>query len=139
MRRDDLYYTWKKGQDFLLSQFFSTKEFDCKCSRPECVEQKVSAELIDRLTWFRAATKSAIEINSGFRCEEHQAALRKAKVNTVVARTSQHTEGKGADVWIKSLTIDQALPIAEEKFDSIGVGRNFLHVDLRVGKRRWKY
>jgi hypothetical protein len=51
----ELYYEWNKGDaPHLLSTYFSTSEFSCKCSYPECVRQKIAIELVDKLTRVRA-------------------------------------------------------------------------------------
>jgi uncharacterized protein YcbK (DUF882 family) len=81
-----------------------------------------------------------MRITSGFRCSEHQQAIRNSGVSTVVAKKSTHEKGDAADISVSSLTSLNLLPIAEKQFKSIGIANNFIHVDLRDDKiRRWKY
>jgi uncharacterized protein YcbK (DUF882 family) len=137
---EDNYYIWNKGDNFWINNWFKTKEFECKCTNKECIEQKIAVELITRLTVIREYTKSPMRITSGFRCSEHQQAIRNSGVSTVVAKKSTHEKGDAADISVSSLTSLNLLPIAEKQFKSIGIANNFIHVDLRDDKiRRWKY
>lgn len=141
MKKENGYFVWNKGvKREYLSDFFTTKELECKCTRDTCKEQRISEELITKLTTIREEINSPLFITSAFRCPEHQEHLRSAGVNTVVAKKSQHELGNAVDVSSGSLTIDKFLEVCERYFDSIGVARNFLHLDTRKGvKRRWKY
>jgi uncharacterized protein YcbK (DUF882 family) len=137
---EDNYYIWNKGDNFWINNWFKTKEFECKCTNKKCIEQKIAVELITRLTVIREYTKSPMRITSGFRCSEHQQAIRNSGVSTVVAKKSTHEKGDAADISVSSLTSLNLLPIAEKQFKSIGIANNFIHVDLRDDKiRRWKY
>ncbi len=123
-----------------MNNWFKTKEFECKCTNKECIDQRISVELIDRLTKLRLEVNSPIRINSGFRCSKHQEAIRNSGVSTVVAKKSTHELGDAADISVSSLIVPVTIPFAEKHFKSIGVANNFLHVDLRDDKvRRWKY
>lgn len=134
------YYIWTKGDNLWLNNWFKTKEFECKCTNKECIEQKISVELIKKLTTIREYTKSPMRITSGFRCSKHQESIRNSGVSTVVAKKSTHEKGDAADISVSSLTPLNLLPIVEKQFKSIGIANNFLHVDLRDDKeRRWKY
>jgi zinc D-Ala-D-Ala carboxypeptidase len=134
----ELYYEWNKGDaPHLLSTYFSTSEFSCKCSYPECVRQKIAIELVDKLTRVRAAVGKPIQINSGYRCNRHQADLvAGGQVETV--QHSTHELGRAADITCRLMT--PLLEECEKEFKAIGVARNWLHVDLRDDKtRRWTY
>jgi uncharacterized protein YcbK (DUF882 family) len=136
----DGYYIWKKGDDLWINNWFKTKEFECKCTNKDCVDQKIAVELIERLTAIREYTKSPMRISSGFRCSKHQEAIRNSGTSTVVAKKSTHEKGDAADISVSSLTTLNLLLVAEKQFKSIGIANNFLHVDLRDDKtRRWKY
>lgn len=140
MKLENGYFIWKKGaKKEYLSNWFTTKEFECQCSYDTCVEQRISKELIDKLTRIREEVKSPLFITSGFRCEKHQEDLRKKGANTVVAKKSQHELGNAVDVWCGSLTTLDFLKVCERYFKSIGVALNFLHLDTRPEYRRWKY
>lgn len=133
-------YTWKKGDSFWINNWFKTSEFSCKCKHPECIEQKISIELINRLTDIREEVKSPMRIHSGFRCSAHQADIRKSGVSTVVAKKSTHELGNAADISVSRLIPAELMHVAARKFHSIGIALNFIHVDLRDDKvRRWNY
>ena len=136
----DGYYVWKKGDVYPFNKYFSSAEFSCKCSHKECVDQKVSKILIDKLTELREAVQEPLKISSGYRCAAHQDDVRKSEVSTVVAKNSQHELGNAADVVPTRTPTSQLEKIAARFFDAIGVASTFIHVDLRTGaKRRWIY
>lgn len=157
----NVFFTWKKGERVQLSEFFATHEFECRCNFKECVEQKISLELVRRLDRLRKGAGSTVRIHSAYRCAAKQQQLRddadqakkenieRAKAGlpplvtqlTVVATTtSTHELGFAADVSCSKLTIPALLPQAALQFKSIGIALNFLHLDLRDDKeRRWKY
>lgn len=140
VKQENGYYIWTKGENEFLSNNFKTGEFSCQCKNADCVEQKIAIELIDHLQWLREASNSPVRLHSGFRCKKHQDALRASGTLTVVAtKTSQHELGNAVDVSSSRLTSGELLKLAELKFESIGIASNFLHLDLRQGKRRWNY
>lgn len=135
------FYSWKKGVDIKLSTHFNSKEFTCHCNFPDCINQRISKQLIDKLEIIRVEIDQPLIVTSGFRCMKHQAFLRAAGVNTVVAKQSQHELGNAADIVPEDQNNIRTtfLETVESEFDSIGLSDNFLHVDLRQGKRRWEY
>jgi len=133
------YFVWNKGDAFILSPYFNTKEFSCQCNFPTCVKQRVSRVLIDKLDLVRKEADQSLIITSGFRCRKHQEFLRSSGVNTVIAKVSTHEKGDAADVQPKDKNIKAFTLIAEKHFDSIGLAKTFLHLDTRTGKRRWNY
>lgn len=145
MKVDNGYYVWKKtDKPEKINDYFSTGEFSCQCKLPSCVDQKISVDLIDRLTYLRVAKKSPMTITSGFRCTAHQEEIRNSGVSTVVAKVSQHELGNAADVKFKALRIDEWMNDAKTKFSYIGIATNFLHLDVRPAKVKgewvtWKY
>ena len=50
---DKKYFIFNKGEKFKLSDNFSSHELECKCSRADCVEQKISVSLIEKLQKIR--------------------------------------------------------------------------------------
>lgn len=134
------YYIWNKGENIWLNNWFKTKEFECRCSHKDCVEQKISIELVNRLTEIREEVGSPMRVTSGFRCSAHQEDIRKSGTSTVVAKKSTHELGNAADISVSRLTTPELVLVAAKKFKSIGIAMNFIHVDLRDDKeRRWKY
>lgn len=144
MEIKDGYVIWNKGGDEKLSDYFKQSEFTCQCSYDDCKEQKISQELIRRLSGLREHIRCPIKITSGFRCIKHQKDLRESGVNTVVAQLSQHELGNAADIKCSSLPMDQFVTEIKTLFFSVGLATNFVHVDLRPLRedgsyRIWKY
>lgn len=142
MREDSKYYLWNKGEVFPLagSKYFSTKEFDCHCTFSDCVEQKVSKLLICKLISLREDIAEPITVTSAFRCTKYQKKLADDGVNTVVAKKSTHELGEAVDVVPARMKISTFQVFCEKYFEAIGTAKNFLHLDLRFGKkRRWNY
>lgn len=136
----DNYYVWNKGDVIWINNFFKTSEFSCQCKNEDCIEQKISIELINRITEMREHVKSPMRIHSAYRCSKHQEHIRNSGVSTVVAKKSTHELGNAVDISVSKLTTPELAKVAEYKFKSIGVANNFIHVDLRDDKiRRWKY
>lgn len=129
---------WKKGEKKSISKHFSTVEFQCRCSYPECIDQIVEQELLDRLEKIRDEVKMPIKISSGYRCTAYQKHLRDTKASTVVAKKSQHELGAACDASC-GMPYDDYLKICEKYFTAIGLGKTFLHLDLRTGHFRWNY
>lgn len=139
LREVDGYFVWNKGEVFKVSDHFSTKELDCNCNYPECKEQRISKDLITRMEKVRMEVGEPLIITSAFRCSPYQEHLRNSGVNTVVAKKSTHELGDAVDAVPKSGMNDKFEPICAKQFTSIGLASNFLHLDTRVGYRRWNY
>jgi len=136
----DGYYEWKKGEIKPINKYFNTREFTCQCTLKDCVEQKISKDLIDILVKIREYHQKPMTITSGFRCEAHQANLKKSGANTVVATKSQHCLGNAADALFKDLRINEWINTARTHSMSVGVATNFIHIDTRRDKKReWSY
>jgi uncharacterized protein YcbK (DUF882 family) len=130
---------WKKGEDFKVSPYFNTKELSCHCSFDTCVEQRISMDLMNRLNGVRVDIKSPIIITSAYRCSRHQESLRNMGANTVVAKKSTHETGDAVDAVPSNRDMTKFEEVCSKYFDSIGLAKNFLHLDTRTGKRRWNY
>jgi len=141
MKSDDKYYYWKKGEVYKFNNYFNTKEFSCRCNFESCKEQKISKDIINKLTKLREDIQEPLTITSAFRCSEYQQYLRNSGANTVVAKKSTHEEGEAVDVVPARMKISFFESIAARYFDAIGIANNFLHLDTRSDKknRRWKY
>jgi len=143
MRQNDKFYLWQKGDKSFLNEYFSCLNFDCKCDYDDCVDQKISIELIEKLSelWKR---QGRIEITSGFRCEKKQRDIQKSGISTVVAQKSAHEIGLAADIRSPDKLLALLKKDIEELFMNIGYAINFFHVDVRPPKpdgtkRTWKY
>jgi zinc D-Ala-D-Ala carboxypeptidase len=125
---------YEKGAKSAVSKRFNSDAFDCHCSNPECKYTFVDTLLCDclDLLWELAGP---FKINSGFRCEAHNAAIGGAK-------GSYHMKGLAADCQslkgyngsAMAVYADQILP-----FCNGGIGKYFtwVHVDVRKGRARW--
>ena len=135
------YFLWDKGQVFKVSAHFSTKELSCHCSYPECVKQKISKDLIQRIENVREEVAQPLIVTSAFRCPAWQAHLAATGVNTVVAKMSQHELGNAVDILPKDgLNIRTKFQdICAKQFQAIGLSDKFLHVDTRPQYIRWEY
>jgi uncharacterized protein YcbK (DUF882 family) len=150
MRIENGYFIWNKGEREKLSEYFSTNEFDCLCHYNDCVEQRISKDLINKLTLVRIENKGPLYVTSGFRCGNHQQDLRnqlnkgKSNLTVVASKVSQHELGNAADISPRIGTIAKLRSIVESVFDNIGLAKTFLHVDIRPkkqdgSKRIWNY
>lgn len=135
----DGYYHWNKGYIGRISDHFSTKEMTCHCHFPDCYDQRISKDLIERLEKVRIEVNQPLIITSAYRCSEYQTYLRSAGVNSVVAKKSTHETGDAVDVVPKDRKMEGFEDICAKQFTSIGLANNFLHLDTRPGLRRWKY
>lgn len=128
--------SWMKSQNIQYSPFFNLKEFACKCTRPECVMQTLSIDLLKKLEQVRKAYGKPIQITSGYRCQAHQKYLAESGLET--ATNSQHCLGRASDITGADLDVLDGL--CSHEFKATGRARSFIHVDLRDDKiRRWGY
>lgn len=140
MKESNGYYLWNKGEIFPFNKYFKTNEFSCQCKNKECVEQKVSKELISKLTELRIALNEPLLITSGFRCAAHQKEVEASGVSTVVAVHSQHELGNAADLKPTRTPVKDLVTISAKIFKAIGIANTWVHLDLRSDKeRRWYY
>jgi zinc D-Ala-D-Ala carboxypeptidase len=129
---------YPKNSSFRLSEHFTAREFDCPCKDPKCTETFVSQELVDKLEKLRKLT-GPLTVTSGYRCRYYQEDLERRGYET--AKNSQHLLGKAADVTTKKMGGAALEGIARMcGFKAVGVGKTFIHVDLRSDKDRvWSY
>lgn len=129
----DTFLYFKKGSETYVSEHFQAKEFDCPCHYPDCKKTIISKALLSFLEKIRVKEGKPVQINSGTRCVRHNADVGGADGST-------HLEGRGADIQVKNRKGIELLKTAEEAgVQSIGLGRNYIHIDDRARKRRWKY
>lgn len=92
---------WNRGEVFKLATNLSTDEFKCKCGH--CEEQKISPRLViniqnvrDHCNEYRPRgnPEVKIKINSGYRCQAYNGAIRNA------APYSPHIKGLAADIVV---------------------------------------
>lgn len=129
-------YDKKKDIDLQLSKNFKLSEFDCKCKREECSTVLLDDALVDILQKIRDHFGVPVNVNSGHRCQKHNAAVGGST-------SSHHMRGMAADIWVKGVAPKEVAKYAE----SIGVKRiglyegasegNFVHIGSADTKRFW--
>jgi len=108
-------------------QYFSKKEFACKCGRycngyPAQMHRTV-VELADRA---RAELKGTAFISSGLRCPQHNA-------NVGGASDSRHLTGKAIDLRIEGKSARQVLAWAQKQPQvryTYAIDANYVHIDI---------
>lgn len=122
---------FKKGVDTRLSKNFSSKEFDCKCSNPDCKKTYIDMDHVNKLQKKREKWNRPVEITSAYRCEKHNKAVGGST-------NSQHVKGTATDIKVKGLTPSQVADNCED-FDGLGRYDSFTHLDSRGYKARWNF
>lgn len=136
-----MYHIWKKnGKATKLSPYFYNSEFSCPCQFPTCIDQKISADLVAKLTEIREKIGFSLIVTSGYRCPEYQAHLKSRGFETAIG-VSQHELGNAADVAGHPQPEAAIISVAAQAFfKAVGTGQRFVHVDTRTDKvRHWSY
>lgn len=125
---------FKKNDEGSLSEHFYSKDFDCKCNYPDCLETLIDEDLIEGLEELWTITKG-FHIDSGFRCVKHN-----KEIGGVP--DSQHLLGKAADCksvyqYTGPLMAQYAEKIKVFRKGGIGIYPTFVHVDTRQDLARW--
>ena len=116
-----------------LTSNFTVDEFECPC----CGKKTINTPFVHRLQVAREIASVPFVINSGYRCPEHNRAIGGKE-------DSSHPKGVAADIRARTpwerFSITNGLMKAG--FERIGMGRDFIHVDMDIGKRQsqmWVY
>lgn len=112
----------------MLNEYFSRKEFACKCG---CGFDAVDTELLDVLTDVREKF-GPVTITSGNRCPKHNAAVGGV-------HNSKHTKGIAADIQTPA-SPKHVQDYLEAKYSGkYGIGRytSWTHIDVREEPARW--
>lgn len=114
-------------------KYFKREEFCCKCGCGFC---DITNDLVLKLDQVREEYGWSIYISSGCRCLNHNKAVKGSP-------TSSHLICTAADLVCESSRMRyQILPILAKYFDRIGIGRNFIHVDIdtiKPQRHMWLY
>ena len=121
----------------MLSEHFSEKEFRCHCGR--CEMPTISPELLEVLEELRSEFTATIVITSGYRCPEHNKAVR-GELH------SKHMEGIAADIKVYDRVKKQMPPeiiyayLSSRYPAKYGIGkyRAWTHIDVRPTRARWE-
>lgn len=123
----------------LISRNFLRSEFECPCKLCEEVDHNtfvIDSLLVEKLQEVRDELKRPVIINSGFRCPTHNR-------NVGGKITSSHLLGRAADVAILGSPYRfEILRILLTKFNRIGIGSEFIHIDVDQDKHQkliWVY
>lgn len=114
-----------------ISAHFSRSEFACKCG---CGFDTVDIETLSVLEEIRQHFGQPVWINSGCRCSYYN-----AKVGGAVA--SQHIRGRAADIEVAHTEPAQVYQFLNSEYPNkygIGVYSDFIHIDTRSEKARWR-
>ena len=130
--------TYNKGEGVKFNELYTSSDFDCKCQ--DCKHTVVDSDLVDKLYVMSMDIGGKLTVTSGYRCPEYQKQLKLRGYDTA-AGVSQHQLGRAADIVKEPIPGYELEGFANRAgFKAIGIGRSFIHVDLRsdIG-RRWKY
>ncbi len=130
--------TYKKGSNVILSNNFTSNQFDCTCD--QCKETLIDSDLVDKGDKMVLLLGTRLNINSGYRCAHKQQMLKIQGYETSKG-ISQHQLGKAMDI---SNGVATGMELAEAAtlagFRAIGRALHWVHVDLREdADRRWFY
>lgn len=111
-----------------LSENFDRSEFACQCN---CGQDTVDYALIVLLEKIRTHFDAPVRINSGNRCEAHNASVGGAK-------GSQHLLGRAADITVDGIPPAIVAELSHQLCaGGVGAYSGFTHVDSRGGVSRW--
>lgn len=126
----------KKKIEWSDIKYFERSEFKCKCGGKYCngYPAEIDMEMVKIADVIRERLGKPIRVNSGVRCETHNA-------NVGGEKASQHLYGKASDLRAPSgVTPAQMAEIAEELLPNsggIGIYSWGIHIDTREKKSRW--
>ena len=106
---------------------FKMKEFECKCGQcrmPSEVQTNIETLVANVLDPLREAYGKPIYVNSGYRCEKHN-----ADVGGVPK--SQHLVGEAADIHCDDNQQLARFIVEQGKFDQLIIYPTFLHVSYK--------
>jgi len=114
-----------------LSRHFSRREFACHCG---CGYDTVDAALLKVLEDVRRTFNAPVTINSGCRCEKHNAKIGGSE-------HSQHKLSRAADIAVEGIPAEAVHDWLVSRYpDKFGIGKynTFTHIDTRTdGPARW--
>lgn len=125
-------YSLKADGEKQVSKNFKVKEFRCKDGSDTIL---IDVDFVnDKLQKIRDHFKVPVTINSAYRTESYN-----KKVGG--ASKSYHMKGQAFDIVVKGISAKDVALYAEtllKNTGGIGVYSNFIHIDSRKEKSRWK-
>ena len=139
--------SYPRGSQVRIQPNFRALEFDCACDDSKCKTTQVDDDLVLALQLIHDKTGGPVHVLEGYRCAKRQQWLRDQrnadgtpKYQTAIGR-SPHEDGRAADIktYIHPGHELEAFA-AQAGVKAIGVGKRFIHIDMRRDKtRRWTY
>ena len=113
-----------------MKTYFTEDELKCPC----CWKCEMDKEFLVKLNCARERAMIPFVINSGYRCEKHNA--------EVGSKSTNHTSGKAVD--LQCMISARRYMIVEKLMNvgimGIGIGPSFIHADInRLYKVLWLY
>jgi hypothetical protein len=122
---------YKRSEKLQLSKNFRLDEFKCKCGK--CDPILVDEALVDWLQKIRDHFGRSVNINSGYRCEDHNSS---PKVGG--SKGSHHVKGMAADIRVEGITPEEVAKYAESiGIKRIGLYDTFVHIGSGTTKKFW--
>lgn len=124
-------YSLKSHKNYALSKNFKVSEFACKDGSDTVL---IDTELVDLLQKIRDHFGKPVTINSAFRNVTYNKKIGGAS-------KSQHIQGTAADIVVKNVKpelVAQYVEFLMSETGGIGLYSNFVHVDVRKNRARWK-
>ena len=122
---------YKRSDKLRLSKNFRLDEFKCKCGK--CDPILVDDTLIAWLQKIRDHFGRSVNVNSGYRCEAHN-----ANPEVGGSPTSHHVKGKAADIRVEGIVPEEVAKYAESiGIKRIGLYDTFVHIGSDTKKRFW--
>ena len=117
------------------SEHFTADEFSCRC----CGLSNMSQEFIDKLDIARSFSKTPYIITSGSRCRLHNTDIGGHPESMHLA-TIVH-ESEACDISANTARKRHAIlyGLFKAGFSHIGIGKDFIHVDISKRKGVWGY
>ena len=122
-----------KFRDEILCNGLSNHEFRCRCINASCTITLVHDDLLEAFEVFRRLVGGPLQVNSGYRCQLHNASLKGSSPIT------RHCAGMAVDIdysgKLAEFTSDQVLAMAKEagfEFMYYKKERKFFHLQISV-------
>lgn len=116
-------------------EHFKRSEFACKCGKYcDGFPAEPSRELVELLEKIRKHYGKAVNVNSGIRCQQHNA-------NVGGASRSQHMLGTAADICIADVAPEELAEYIDALIPNtggIGIYSWGVHVDVRENRTRFR-
>ena len=105
---------------------------------PCCKEAELDPRLLPMVVRLEEKVDRILSITSGYRCKKHNQDL--INKGFPASFTSRHMLGQAVDVFcLKKNQPDMIQAARDIGFTGVGIGKNFLHFDVRETPAEWWY